>query len=697
MTFLNSVFLAALAAITIPLLIHFLSRRRIKIVDFSSLKFLMTMQKSKLRWLKILEMILLAIRMMIIALIALAFSRPALTGKHTATHAPASVVLMVDDSPSLERLSAGGTVYDDLKRGAIEIVDMLKPGDDVTIINLAEEVKTYGPYSDFDRARETINAGQTSASPSNYKSGFIKATEILNESNNLNREIYLLSDFQKNVAWDEDFTDTVDDNYRYFALKYSVDDIENIGIDQIEFPPQLLAPGEEFEITARLTNYTNRAINGRLVEIFIDGEKRAQTSVDIKPYGSIETGFSIIPEQSGNHRGYFQLEDDEYAPDNRYYFNFNIPGKIRILGVAESPADARLLYNILGRTETGYIEFSGVNMSGFSRKNLDLYDVILINDISALSPGALNNLIAFVNSGKGLFVILGPNSNIESYKNFLKEKAGISVLPLESASETNTNISYYPLENFDLTHPIFNIYSPQNPESPDIPTIKLYSYHQLKGERSLAEIGQSATSIMNISANSKIITLGFGLNRNSSDLSVHSFIVPFIIRSVEFLASSPDAPREYYISGQTVNINLPADLAVSSVYLSRAYSSTDGKRGNSFSANTETKTLEVLRGAYGSFVSISHAGYPGFYTISEDTDTLALYSVNHPGSESISETLDDDVIKSKLGDDTVIIENQDDIAETIMQAKFGFELWKYCLVLALILLIAESILVRKAR
>jgi hypothetical protein len=32
-----------------------------------------------------------------------------------------------------------------------------------------------------------------------------------------------------------------------------------------------------------------------------------------------------------------------------------------------------------------------------------------------------------------------------------------------------------------------------------------------------------------------------------------------------------------------------------------------------------------------------------------------------------------------------------------MQAKFGFELWKYCLVLALLLLIVESILVRKAQ
>jgi len=692
MTFLNSIFLAALAAVTIPLLIHFLSRRRIKVVDFSSLKFLMTMQKSKLRWLKILELILLIIRMMIIGLIALAFSRPALTGKHTATHAPASVVLLVDDSPSLDRLSAGGTLFDDLKRGAIEIIDMLNPGDDVSVVGLSGTVETQGSFSDFDRAREIINAMQTGSSPSNYKEGFTQAAEILNKSNNLNREIYLLSDFQVGTRWNENFESVIDDNYRYFSLKYSLEDVENIGIEKIEFPPQLLAPGEEFEIKAQLRNYNNKAVRGQLVEIFIDGEKRAQTTVDIKPLGNIETGFSIIPEQSGNHHGYFQLEDDEYSADNRFYFNFNIPSKINILGVAESPADARTLYNILGRTETGYIDFSGVNMSGFSQKNLDQYDAVILNNISALSPGNVNNLSAFIKSGKGLFVILGQNSNIESYKTFLNEYAGIELSPSISSSAVNPDLPYYALNQFNLTHPILSIYSPQNPETPEIPEIKLYSYNPLSGGQSLANLDQSG-SVMNISKKSPILVMGFGLDLQSSDLSLHSFIIPFMIRSIEYLASAPNASYEYYISGEPVILNLPADLAVSSVDLNRL--SRRENANNQLNINAET--IEVLRGAYGSFVNISQAGYPGFYALVDESDTVAIYSVNHPSAESVNETLDSNQIKSKLGDNIVLIENEMDISETVMQAKFGFELWKYCLLLALLLLIAESILVRKAR
>ena len=56
-----------------------------------------------------------------------------------------------------------------------------------------------------------------------------------------------------------------------------------------------------------------------------------------------------------------------------------------------------------------------------------------------------------------------------------------------------------------------------------------------------------------------------------------------------------------------------------------------------------------------------------------------------------------DRLKDLLGENLVYIDEPANIEQQVMQAKFGFELWKYCLVLAMALLIAESILVRKAR
>ena len=692
MTFLNSIFLAALAAVTIPLLIHFLSRRRIKIVDFSSLKFLMTMQKSKLRWLKILELILLIIRMMIIALIALAFARPALTGRNAASHAPASIVVLVDDSPSLECLSSGGTVFDDVKRGVIEIIDMLKPGDEVTIITLSGQTENHGAYSDFPRARDIVNALQVESSPPNFHEGLTQASRILGQSHNLNREVYIFSDFQQGRWWDGDFANLINNDYRYFVLSYNGDNVENVGIDKVEFPGQLLAPGEEFELKAQIKNYSNKAMNTHLVELFIDGGKRAQTSVDLKPYGSSEIGFTIIPDQPGRHGGYFELEDDDYSPDNRFYFNFDIPRKIKVLGVADNADDARLLFNTLGRTQTGYIDFSGVNMSGFSRHNLNEYDVVILDNVPALSPGNLNSLADFVNAGKGLFIILGSKATLNSYQNFLTDKAGVRADELITASTETNQDAYFSLGNFDLTSPIFKIYASQNPEAPEIPEIHAYNYHPLHGGQSLAKI--ASHDVLTLSSKAKIITMGFGLDRFDSDISLHSFIVPFTIRTVEYLASTQSIAEDYFVSGQTISVNLPRQVSSSSVKL--AYSA-GRKLQQENNQEADFEVLEVSRGAYGAFVNIPYAGYPGLYSLVTESDTVAVFSVNHDSDESTYEKLDKDQLEDILGKNIIFVDSQSDIAETVMQAKFGFELWKYCLALALLLLIAESILVRKAR
>ena len=74
--FLNTSVLFAAAAALIPLIIHLFSKRKVKIIDFSSLKHLKAMQRRQVRRLKIRQLLLLILRMLIILLVVLAFARP---------------------------------------------------------------------------------------------------------------------------------------------------------------------------------------------------------------------------------------------------------------------------------------------------------------------------------------------------------------------------------------------------------------------------------------------------------------------------------------------------------------------------------------------------------------------------------------------------------------------------------------------
>ena len=98
------ILLAGILAAGIPLLIHLWNRRQAKVVDFSSIRFLVSLQSRRVKRLKLKQILILIIRMLIIALIALALARPILTSKWAIAaggQAKSSVVIILDNSYSI--------------------------------------------------------------------------------------------------------------------------------------------------------------------------------------------------------------------------------------------------------------------------------------------------------------------------------------------------------------------------------------------------------------------------------------------------------------------------------------------------------------------------------------------------------------------------------------------------------------------
>ncbi len=184
MSFLNSAFLLALAAVSVPIIIHCLSKRRIKTIEFSSLKFLEQMQKSRMRWLKIKELLLLIIRMIIIALIVMAFARPTLRGFIGSSGAASSVVIILDRSASMEADGETGSIFDEAKRMAGRLVDILEPGDVVTVISYPEggSPVAFGPFNPGDNLKRRLKDIEPGYQAGNIGEALHSALEILQES-----------------------------------------------------------------------------------------------------------------------------------------------------------------------------------------------------------------------------------------------------------------------------------------------------------------------------------------------------------------------------------------------------------------------------------------------------------------------------------------------------------------------------------
>ncbi len=681
MTFLNSIYLAALAAIVIPLLIHFLSRRRIKIVDFSSLKFLFQMQKTRLRWLRIREILLLLLRILILAFLALAFARPALTGKHGSSHAPTSAVLLIDNSPSTERLSSSGIVYDDIKKGALQIMSLLGPSDDLTIITLSGKPITYGPFSDLARAKDALYATSPGPATPAFREGIGQAQSILRASKNLNRDIYILGDMQVSADWQNITAASIDSSLSYYVIGYTENDYDNVGISSIRFPPQLLAPGEDFSIMANLKNYSDKMINGRVAELYLDNVKKAQTAIDIKAKASAAVDFAVAGTSPGFHRGYIEIEDDDYSPDNKFYFDFDIPSSISVLAIGQSPQDIKALENCLGGNKVGYINYTGITIGEFSRQNLRAYNVIILSGLTSLPIPYLNSLQDFINGGGGLFIVLGRDGQPDIYRDFLYGHAGIVLGKRVTSGENTASKNYFDFKDFDLTHPIFKVYARDSQERLEIPDLKITSFVETDGGVVIGSLADKR-AIITQSSKSKIVLFGSGFDSGSSDIALHSFFVPFVVRTVEYLAAKSSPGQEFYFAGKPASINLINQTPAISARLV----------GPSCDI-----ALPIARGAYGPFVNIVEIGYPGFYTLIGESDTLGYLAVNPDSSESSELKVTDSRLEEIFGNSYLYLDGRSDIKTEIVQAKFGVELWKYCLALALICLIIESLLVREPK
>ena len=109
MNFLNPLFLFGLAAAAIPVLIHLFTRRKPREVRFPSLEFLAEVNQSEIRRLRLKQWLLLALRTLAVALLAMAMARPSMKGGAAGRGAAAStLVALVDVSGSMGAPDAEG-------------------------------------------------------------------------------------------------------------------------------------------------------------------------------------------------------------------------------------------------------------------------------------------------------------------------------------------------------------------------------------------------------------------------------------------------------------------------------------------------------------------------------------------------------------------------------------------------------------
>ena len=186
----------------VPILIHLLNRRRFKVVPWAAMEFLLASQRKNYRRIRLEQIILMALRVLALLLLVLAFARPdfqssALAGKLGISQR--YVILIVDNSFSMGHADGGTTAFQRAVNAGQQVIQALAPGDTVSLIAMAANPKMLirVPSLEHSTARAELMRLELSESGTNVPAALRAAAGMLEEAPPANCEIMLVTDCQR--------------------------------------------------------------------------------------------------------------------------------------------------------------------------------------------------------------------------------------------------------------------------------------------------------------------------------------------------------------------------------------------------------------------------------------------------------------------------------------------------------------------
>src|SRR5712691_3105750 len=135
LVFANPAYLWGLLALGVPILVHLFNRRRPRPLAFGAIEFVLRSQRQKARRLRLRQILLLAMRCLLIAGVALALSRPSLEPKGAQAavmRGPQATALVIDASLSMRYRRGSQTLFARAKSEALAALSSLAPEEPAT-------------------------------------------------------------------------------------------------------------------------------------------------------------------------------------------------------------------------------------------------------------------------------------------------------------------------------------------------------------------------------------------------------------------------------------------------------------------------------------------------------------------------------------------------------------------------------------
>lgn len=625
--------LTGLLLAAIPVIIHYWFRRNYQVTEWAAVQFLLSAVKKHSRRIRLEQIILLAIRFLILASVALAMAEPYLASGKQGESGSLSVhrILVIDSTFSMGKRDFKKTHFEKAQEIAVELVEQSSSHDSLSLFRISDISPVTiisNPTLYHDSIKREINRLELTSETGSLVNVIEEIRESIRE-NSLDQEceVIFLTDLQKSL-WNpipdirqqelNEALDSLGKNCSIRIINVADENYENISVTELEQQDSFLVVDRPARFQARISNSGQEPVRDLYVEFLVDGHLADSAELNLSGQQSEVVSFSHVFAVQGPHRIEVKLPDDTLPVDQSRWLAVDVQKNLRVLLVngrdAENPENQATFYlqtvlssRVTSGSTEGLYQVDQIPFSDWNRVQFNYYDVLFLVDVPDFQQEEANQLRQYVEGGGGLVLCLGSQVDLENYNQWkLDEDNGFLPVELVNRAKTSDEQAFYFLPE-DYSHPILKPFE-GNPGTGLESTVVL-DYMKLN------LLPEHATKVpLRYNSGDPVLTeteLGQGkifVITTSVDLSWGSWAVqpgfpPVIYELVKYAISgrwkNPDLKvgnlfqlRFPQMSvGTPVNIRVPEGSTISSVL-----TEVEDQAGIVFSQTTEPGIYEILSG-----------------------------------------------------------------------------------------------------
>lgn len=405
MSWLAPAFLLGMVAVGLPLWLHRLSSENPNRQPFSSVMFLEPGEPRRVLARRLQYWLLLALRIAVIALAALAFAGPELATTRTGTAGDTAElhVLVIDGSASMSL----GSRWARMREAALEVIDGLGAADQAELVLAGRRLELLASASS-DRAelRQRINALEPTLYHIDYGQTMLALDGLL-RSVELPVVLDFITDAQQS-SLPTRFADLAPRRPMALVIHdVGADDEQNWSIDA------LTGSVRDGTVTATIAGHDVSAAE-KTVVLERNGEAVARQNVEVPADGNVDVELGPIDLVSGPNRLRLRLEPgDALAADDQRFLVLERAEPRPVLLIAADPRGNDTLYlsEAMGTLDDLALNVDRESAGALTERSLGDYAFIVVADAGVLDDAAERALADYVEAGGALWLGFGPRAS----------------------------------------------------------------------------------------------------------------------------------------------------------------------------------------------------------------------------------------------------------------------------------------------